>query len=68
VTSIRHFFGMVATVARSHPVLFTVTVIAIPLVLGGLVWKLVGLVSRVPVAGQTVADAARKVASATGSA
>lgn len=38
------------------------------IVLGGLVWKVIGLVRKVPVAGNAVADAATKVARATGSA
>lgn len=71
MTFLRHLFGL----ARAHPLAFVGFIIAVVLVLGGIVWKglglIFGLVRKVP-GGGAVASAAQgaveKVAKATGSA
>lgn len=63
----KHFGSMVVGTAKQHPVLFGLSVLALPLVIGGLTWKLISLIRRVP-GGNVVANAAGKVAGATGSA
>lgn len=72
----RHFLSMLKALVTEHPVLFVLVVI-VPtvLLLGGVVWKLIGFVFRVlkkvPVAGGVASaaeNAVNKAAAATGSA
>jgi hypothetical protein len=72
VTFLRHLFGL----ARAHPLAFVLFLVFVVVALGGLVWKglvlLLGLVRKVPVVGETAANAAtsaiNKAVTATGSA
>lgn len=65
---LKSFGGGVAVIARAHPVLFGLSVLLLPVVVGGLTWKVISLVRRVPAVGNTVANAATAAAKATGSA
>lgn len=64
---LKHFGSMVAGTARQHPVAFALSVLLLPLVVGGVTWKVISLIRRVP-GGNVVANAAGKVATTTGSA
>lgn len=64
---LKSFGRGVVAIAKAHPVLFGLSVLALPLVIGGVTWKVIALIRRVP-GGSTVANAAGKVAGATGSA
>ncbi len=62
------FFRSLLGLAKAHPLPFVLFVVAVVLVLGGIVWKLISLIGKVPVVGGAVAKGAAAVAGATGSA
>lgn len=65
--SIKQFFGYQVEVAKRHPVMFGLSLLFIPIVLGGIAWKAVSLLRKVPVVGDAAAGALDKAGQATGS-
>lgn len=64
MTFLRSLFGLM----KAHPLAFVGFVVAVVLLLGGLVWKLIALIARVPFLGTKAAAAAETIAGKTGSA
>jgi hypothetical protein len=63
MTFLRSLFSLM----KAHPLAFIGFIVAVVLLLGGLVWKGIALLAKLP-GGTAVADAAAKVAGKTGSA
>jgi hypothetical protein len=62
------FFRSLFSVVKAHPLAFVGFLVAVVLLLGGLVWKLIALVAKVPFLGSKAAAAAETIAGKTGSA